>query len=80
MSLVSGSKGRLSTGGMGTKLQAVRLAVEGGVEAVIANGRRAGLLERIVRGENVGTRFPVPDPRKNRENPAPPEPPALSGT
>ena len=65
MHLASGSKGRLSTGGMGTKLQAVKLAVEAGVEAVIANGRRPGLLERIVRGENVGTRFPVPAPREN---------------
>ena len=77
MGLASGGKGRLSTGGMGTKLQAVKLAVEAGVEAVIANGRRPGLLERIVRGENVGTRFPVPGPRKNRANPATP---ALSAT
>ena len=80
MGLASGSKGRLSTGGMGTKLQAVKRAVEGGVEAVIASGRRAGLLERIVRGENVGTRFPVPDARKNRENPAASASPALSAT
>ncbi len=58
--LASGSKGRLSTGGMATKLQAVRIAVEAGVEAVIANGRKPGLLERIVRGEMIGTRFVVP--------------------
>ena len=58
--LASGEKGRLSTGGMGTKLQAVKRAVEAGIPAVIANGRTAGLLERIVRGEDVGTRFAVP--------------------
>lgn len=58
--LASPGKGRLSTGGMGTKLQAVKRAVEAGVESVIANGRRPGLLERIIRGEAVGTRFPVP--------------------
>ena len=58
MHLVSGAKGRLSTGGMGTKLQAVKRAVEAGVPAVIANGRKAGLLERIVAGKAVGTRFP----------------------
>ena len=80
MGLASGSKGRLSTGGMGTKLQAVKLAVEAGVEAVIANGRRPGLLESIVRGENVGTRFPVPELRKNRENSALSASPALSAT
>lgn len=57
--LASGSKGRLSTGGMATKLVAVKRAVEAGVEAVIANGRRPGLLARIVRGEPVGTRFPA---------------------
>ncbi len=59
--LASGTKGRLSTGGMATKLQAVKRAVESGVEAVIANGRRPGLLARIVNGENVGTRFLVPN-------------------
>ena len=44
---------------MGTKLQAVKRAVEAGVPAIIANGRKAGLLERIVAGETVGTRFPL---------------------
>ena len=58
--LASGEKGRLSTGGMGTKLQAVKRAVEAGIPAVIANGRSPGLLTRIARGETVGTRFEVP--------------------
>ena len=80
MGLASGGKGRLSTGGMGTKLQAVKRAVEGGVEAVIANGRRPGLLERIVRGENVGTRFTVPDPRKNGQDFATPATPVTAAT
>ena len=57
--LASGEKGRLSTGGMGTKLQAVKRAVEAGIPAVIANGRTPGLLARIVRGEQIGTRFEV---------------------
>ena len=55
--LASPTKGRLSTGGMATKLQAVKRAVEADIPAVIANGRTPGLLERIVRGEQVGTRF-----------------------
>ena len=55
--LVSPTVGRLSTGGMATKLQAVKRAVEADIPAVIANGRTPGLLERIVRGETVGTRF-----------------------
>jgi glutamate 5-kinase len=57
--LASPEKGRLSTGGMTTKLQAVKRAVEAGIPAVIANGRKAGLLARIVAGEQIGTRFPV---------------------
>ena len=60
LSLASERKGRLSTGGMTTKLQAVKRAVEAGIPAVIANGRTPGLLERIVAGETVGTRFAVP--------------------
>ena len=59
LALASAEKGRLSTGGMATKLQAVKRAVEAGIPAVIANGRTAGLLERIVAGEQIGTRFPV---------------------
>ena len=58
--LASGEKGRLSTGGMGTKLQAVKRSVDAGIPAVIANGRTPGLLERIVCGEQIGTRFEVP--------------------
>ena len=60
LDLASDRKGRLSTGGMTTKLQAVKRAVEAGIPAVIANGRTPGLLERIVAGEEVGTRFVVP--------------------
>ena len=58
--LASPAKGRLSTGGMATKLQAVKRAVEADIPAVIANGRTPGLLARIARGESVGTRFEVP--------------------
>ena len=60
LALASERKGRLSTGGMTTKLQAVKRAVEAGIPAVIANGRTPGLLECIVAGEEVGTRFVVP--------------------
>ena len=55
--LASPMQGRLSKGGMATKLQAVKRAVEAGIPAVIASGRTPGLLERIARGESVGTRF-----------------------
>ncbi len=57
MVFASGEKGRFSVGGMGSKLQAVKLAVDAGIPAVIAHGRVPGLLLRIVAGESVGTRF-----------------------
>ncbi len=51
-------KGRLSVGGMQSKLQAVRAAVEAGIPTVIASGRKAGALVRAVEGKPSGTYFP----------------------
>lgn len=56
---VTPEKGEHSTGGMLAKLQAVQLAVTAGIETVIAHGRKKGHLLKAVRGEDVGTRFPV---------------------
>jgi glutamate 5-kinase len=52
---VSGKKGNLSTGGMGSKLRAAKIAANAGCHVVIADGRRPGILGRVLRGENVGT-------------------------
>jgi glutamate 5-kinase len=52
-------KGNLSVGGMISKLQAVKDAVEAGVECVIASGRQAEQLPLVVSGGGVCTRFPV---------------------
>jgi glutamate 5-kinase len=57
--LVKNEKGRLSVGGMATKLEAVKLAVHAGVTAVIASGRRPGQIAAILAGKRVGTRFPA---------------------
>lgn len=51
-------KGRLSVGGMQSKLQAVRAAVEAGIPTVIASGRKAGALVRAADGKPSGTYFP----------------------
>jgi len=51
-------KGRLSVGGMSTKLQAVRAAVEAGIPAVVANGRKSGQIVRAAAGKPAGTYFP----------------------
>ena len=55
--LVRDDKGKLSVGGMVTKLGAVRLAVGAGITTVIANGRKAGRVAGIVGGKAGGTRF-----------------------
>jgi len=57
--LVRQEKGRLSVGGMTTKLQAVNIAAEGGVRAHILNGRTPGLLQAALAGRRVGTVFPA---------------------
>ncbi len=58
-SLVRSDKGRVSTGGMVTKLQAAQLAVKAGIPVHIASGRKAGLVYQIVAGKRVGTFFPA---------------------
>ncbi len=47
----------VGTGGMVTKIQAAQLAGRGGVPTVIASGKEADTLARIVAGDSVGTRF-----------------------
>jgi glutamate 5-kinase len=55
--LANGSKGRFSVGGMISKLEAVKMAVEAGITTVIINGRCPNRIGATVAGENVGTRF-----------------------
>jgi glutamate 5-kinase len=59
--LVRQDKGKLSVGGMVTKLEAVRLALAAGIPAVIANGRKANKIAGILEGKSVGTRFVCPE-------------------
>jgi glutamate 5-kinase len=44
-------------GGMAAKLQSIRVALESGGLAVIASGLEAGILPRILAGEDLGTVF-----------------------
>lgn len=53
--MVSGGAGRLGSGGMFTKLRAARLAARSGAVSVIANGAESGVIERIHRGDHIGT-------------------------
>jgi glutamate 5-kinase len=47
----------IATGGMKTKLQAAEKAVENGIDTYILNGTKNQVFERIIAGENPGTRF-----------------------
>ncbi|TKB49715.1 glutamate 5-kinase [Ferrimonas sediminicola] len=55
--LAGGSGTNLGTGGMATKLQAADVAQRAGIPVAIAAGHSEGVIERLVRGESVGTRF-----------------------
>ena len=52
-----GSNNELGRGGMVAKLAAAQLATASGATAVIADGRLADVLARIISGEQVGTTF-----------------------
>ena len=54
-SMAGSSGGSLGRGGMQTKLSAARLAARSGTSTVIAAGKAESVLERIYRGECVGT-------------------------
>jgi glutamate 5-kinase len=55
----------LGTGGMATKLKAVRIAADGGCRVVLAHGREPDVLRRIIVGDSVGTVFA---PRRSLRN------------
>lgn len=55
--LANASRGKFSVGGMVSKLQAVKAAVEAGIPTAIANGRKPAQIGAIVAGRRAGTRF-----------------------
>ncbi|MBX9742672.1 MAG: glutamate 5-kinase [Chthoniobacterales bacterium] len=57
LSHVTEEKGEHSTGGMKAKLKAVAAATSAGIETVVAHGRQANQLQKILAREDVGTRF-----------------------
>ena len=56
LALAEGSNGR-GRGGMISKLESARIVLHAGKQVIIANGRTPQVLERIVAGEAIGTRF-----------------------
>ena len=54
---LAGRKSSRGRGGMATKLQAAKIAVNSGGLAVIANGLKPNILSRVLSGEEEGTLF-----------------------
>lgn len=54
-SYAKGKGSAFSTGGMKTKLYAAQIAKDGGCATIIASGYEENILERIVKGEEIGT-------------------------
>ena len=52
-----GAGSKLGTGGMATKLSAARIALESGIDTVIASGEEPAILWQLLSGEKVGTLF-----------------------
>jgi glutamate 5-kinase len=66
--VAGGSAGGLGRGGMVTKVRAARLAARSGTATIIAPGRGDMVLEKIARGEEVGTLLtPVQGPEAARK-------------
>ncbi|MCR5523932.1 MAG: glutamate 5-kinase [Clostridia bacterium] len=58
--IVAMGKGKgsaLGTGGMRTKLNAASIAVDEGIDTIIANGKDPDILYDILQGKTVGTKF-----------------------
>lgn len=57
LDLVAATKSRLGTGGMGSKLRAIKAATSVGEPVILADGRSPDVLDRVAAGEPVGTLF-----------------------
>ena len=57
LALAEGKGSELGTGGMKTKLRAAQIAMDAGMEMIIASGADPMILYKISDGESFGTRF-----------------------
>lgn len=52
-----GAGSSVGTGGMATKIQAAKIAVNSGISMLIASGETKNIIYRLMQGENMGTIF-----------------------
>lgn len=55
--IATGTTSKFSTGGMQTKIEAAKIAVQSGTTVVILNGKKEGIIEDILKGKKCGTIF-----------------------
>lgn len=55
--MAGGTSNHIATGGMKTKIQAAEKAIEHGIETYILNGSNSAIFDKLLQGENPGTRF-----------------------
>jgi len=56
-SIEVGEKGSFGTGGIVTKIEAARTVNEYGIPMILANGKRSGIINKLLNGEASGTVF-----------------------
>jgi glutamate 5-kinase len=67
--IAGGTRGKTTTGGMRTKIQAVKTAAAFGVPTIIANGKKPAMLSNIFSGAEMGTLFlPAKERLKGRKH------------
>ncbi len=52
-----GSKNSFGTGGMTTKLDAVKICFEAGIDTILTNGKEPEIIYDIIKGKEIGTYF-----------------------
>lgn len=57
MAQEAGRESEQGTGGMVTKLEAAKIAMDAGITMIIANSTQAGVLDAAAEGKKVGTKF-----------------------
>lgn len=56
-------RSRFGVGGMSTKLQAAKMATNAGIECILVNGKRKGVITDVLAGKAVGTLFAARQPK-----------------
>ncbi len=68
LGMAGDSASDVGTGGMRTKLQAARMAMDAGTDMMIANGRDFRVIHDLVSGRGTGTWFRAPEENRRKKD------------